>query len=62
MIDLVEMKFLTFTRERGTKSRAADPADQDDLAELWHGELLEQLFDFSNELMELAGKSRSRPI
>jgi elongation factor G len=54
VIDLVEMEFLTFTPESLGKEiqRNPIPADLSDLAELWHGELLERLFEFSNELAE----------
>ncbi|MBI3837302.1 MAG: elongation factor G [Planctomycetia bacterium] len=55
VIDLVEMEFLTFTPESLGKEirRSSIPADLRDLAELWRGELLERLFEFSNELAEL---------
>jgi elongation factor G len=57
VIDLVKMKLLTFPEGKdGNKIIAADIAD-DDLAseaQLWRERLLESLYNYSNELMELA--------
>ncbi len=55
VIDLVGMKYLTFTSE----SQGADvveseiPAELIDEAHMWRREMLEKLFDYSNELAEL---------
>jgi elongation factor G len=57
VIDLIKMKLLTFPEGKdGNKIIAADIAD-DDLAseaQLWRERLLESLYNYSNELMELA--------
>ncbi len=55
VIDLVEMQYLTFAPESLGKEiqRNPIPTDLEDLADLWHGEMLERLFEFSNELAEL---------
>ena len=37
------------------------PADLDDEAELWREQMLEKLYDYSNELMELAAGRRADP-
>jgi elongation factor G len=56
VIDLVTMQFLTFPEGKdGNKINRADiPDDMADEAQLWREKLLESLYDFSNELMELA--------
>ncbi len=57
VIDLVRMKLLTFPEgKEGTKVVAADINDQElvDEAQLWRERLLESLYNYSNELMELA--------
>ena len=55
VIDLVTMKFLTFPEGKdGNKIIKADiPEDMADEAQLWREKLLESLYDYSNELMEL---------
>ncbi len=56
LIDLVRMKLLTFPEgKEGTKVVVGDIA-ADDLAEaqLWRERMLESLYNYSNELMELA--------
>ncbi len=56
IIDLVRMKLLTFPE--GKEGRKVDeqpiPADLTDEATLWREHMLESLYNFSNELMELA--------
>jgi elongation factor G len=54
VIDLVRMRLLTFTDEsRGAEVVEADvPADVRDEAELYRERMLEQLFDYSNDLAE----------
>jgi elongation factor G len=56
IIDLVKMKFLTFTPESLGKEVVENeiPADMVDDAKLWRDQMLEKLYDYSNELMELA--------
>ena len=57
MIDLVRMKLLTFPEgKEGTKVVASEIDDQDLLgeAQLWRERMLESLYNYSNELMELA--------
>jgi elongation factor G len=55
IIDLVEMQYLTFDPDKlgAEVKRQPIPNDLHDLADLWRGELLERLFEFSNELAEL---------
>jgi len=55
IIDLVEMQYLTFDEAKlGSEFlRGPIPDDLADLAELWRGELLEKLFEYSNEIAEL---------
>src|SRR6187455_1093323 len=57
IIDLVKMKLLTFPEgKEGTKVIASVIADSDlaSEAQLWRERLLESLYNYSNELMELA--------
>lgn len=57
VIDLVRMKMLSFPEgKEGNKIVAADITDEDLLSEaqLWRERLLEALYNYSNELMELA--------
>ncbi len=57
IIDLVKMKLLTFPEgKEGTKVVATEITDEDLLgeAQLWRERMLESLYNFSNELMELA--------
>src|SRR5438270_6311188 len=57
VIDLVRMKLLTFPEgKEGNKVVASDIADEElaEEAQLWRERLLESLYNFSNELMELA--------
>ncbi|HEY4232408.1 MAG TPA: elongation factor G [Lacipirellulaceae bacterium] len=56
VVDLVTMRFLTFPEgKEGNKIIRADiPEDMADEAQLWRERLLESLYDYSNELMELA--------
>ncbi|MBL9122792.1 MAG: elongation factor G [Planctomycetaceae bacterium] len=55
IIDLIEMQLLTFPAvEQGARVEATEiPADKIEEAELWREQMLEQLFNFSNELAEL---------
>jgi elongation factor G len=57
IVDLVRMKVLTFPEgKEGTKVVAADIDDEDLAGEahLWRERMLESLYNYSNELMELA--------
>jgi elongation factor G len=57
VIDLVRMKLLTFPEgKEGTRVVPSDITDEDLAAEakLWRERMLESLYNFSNELMELA--------
>jgi elongation factor G len=56
IIDLVRMKALTFPegKEGNRIVETAIPAEFADEAALWREQLLESLYNFSNELMELA--------
>jgi elongation factor G len=56
VVDLIEMKLLTFSREDDGRTIKASPIP-DDIAEdaqLWRSSMLEDLYGFSNEMMELA--------
>ncbi|MBN1908562.1 MAG: elongation factor G [Pirellulales bacterium] len=55
VIDLVEMKQLTFTSQSQGAEVIVDeiPADLVDEAEMWRGQMLDQLSHFSDPLMEL---------
>ena len=56
VIDLVSMKLLTFTSESLGAEVVENPIPDDlvDDAKLWRDQMLEKLYDYSNELMELA--------
>ncbi len=56
VIDLIEQKMLVFDSESDGKNIAVQdiPEEHQELAELWRGEMLEALYDFSNEIVELA--------
>ena len=56
LIDLVSMRMLTFASEsqRGPRSsRRTSPPSLHDEAELWRGQMLDQLSIYSDELTEL---------
>jgi elongation factor G len=64
VIDLIKMKLLTFPEGKdGNKIIAVDIADDDLASEahLWRERLLESLYNYSNELMELALAEDSIP-
>ena len=63
IIDLIRMKMLTFSQESQGKEvlEGEIPADLYDDAELWRSQMLEQLFDYSNELGELVLAEQSVP-
>ena len=56
VIDLIEMKLLTFPLDKEERTYSIEPIPDElaDQAELWREQLLEKLYNFSNELMELA--------
>src|SRR5436190_23984802 len=56
IIDLVEMKQLTFPADKDARDYTIEelPADLQDEAEVWRHEMLERLYGHSNEMMELA--------
>ena len=56
VIDLISMKMLQFIPESGSKGviQSEIPTDKQVDAELWRERMLEKLYDYSNELMELA--------
>jgi elongation factor G len=56
VIDLIEMRHLTFSRDDSGKTIQAGPIPDDvaDEAQLWRSSMLEDLYGFSDELMELA--------
>jgi elongation factor G len=56
VIDLIEEKMLVFDPEPEGKTIEVQeiPEEQKELAQLWRGEMLEALYDFSNEIVELA--------
>jgi elongation factor G len=56
VIDLIQMKLLTFPEGKDGRAivEAEVPEELADEAQLWRERLLESLYDYSNELMELA--------
>ncbi len=56
VIDLIEMKLLTFPTDKESREYSIEelPADLKDEAEVWRQEMLEKLYTYSNEMMELA--------
>lgn len=56
VIDLIEQKMLVFDPESEGKSISVQdiPAEHEELAALWRSEMLEVLYDYSNQIMELA--------
>jgi len=64
VVDLVGMRLLTFTSEtQGAEVVESDiPAELHDEAELWREQMLEQLFDYSNELAELVLEKSPVPV
>ena len=56
VIDLIEMKALTFGADRESKEVISGeiPAELRDDAEVWRQSMLEHLYNYSNEMMELA--------
>jgi elongation factor G len=63
VIDLIEMKLLTFPSDKDAREYtiAELPADLKDEAEVWRQEMLEKLYNYSNELMELALQEQPIP-
>jgi elongation factor G len=63
LIDLVEMKFLTFGPDRQSREVEIQeiPEDERPRAEEWRTAMLEKLYDYSNELMELALQEEQIP-
>src|SRR3954469_25249861 len=63
IIDLVEMKLLTFGPDRQSREYSITeiPEDQRARAEMWRLAMLEKLYDYSNELMELALQEKPIP-
>jgi elongation factor G len=64
LIDLIAMRSLTFTQEsKGAEIVEAEiPADMHDEAELWRGQMLDQLSIFSDELTELMLAEETIPV
>src|SRR4051794_38943210 len=56
VIDLVTMQLLTFAGDKESREyeKSDIPADLQDEAEAWREQMLEKLYNYSNELMELA--------
>lgn len=63
VIDLIGMKMLTFPAEQEGKNVVSSsiPDELRDEAELWRGQMLEKLYGFSDELMELALEEKPVP-
>ena len=63
IIDLVEMKFLTFGPDKQSREYSVQkiPEDERRCAEEWRLAMLEKLYDYSNELMELALQEKPIP-
>lgn len=64
VIDLVTMKMLVFKEETDGREVVEQeiPAELADEAAMWRDELLESLYDYSNELMELALSGETPPV
>ncbi len=54
VIDLIKMRLLTFEDEGRKVKESPLPDECLEQAQLWRGELLETLYEFSDEIMELA--------
>ena len=56
VIDLIDMQLLTFPIDKESREyeRSEIPADLMDEAQVWQQEMLEKLYTYSNEMMELA--------
>ena len=61
MIDLVKMRFLTFEDEGKKQIESPIPAEMEDEAQLAREQLLETLYDFSDEMAELAFEGKPIP-
>ena len=63
VIDLIEMKLLTFPTDKEDRTYSIDelPADLHSEAEIWRQEMLEKLYNYSNEMMELALQEQPIP-
>jgi elongation factor G len=63
VIDLIEMKYLTFPNEGESRDYTTGeiPEDMRDEADIWRHEMLEKLYNFSNALMELALQEQPIP-
>jgi elongation factor G len=64
VIDLVTMKMLTFKKETEGRDivESEIPAELAEEAIVWRDEMFESLYDFSNELMELALAGEKPPV
>lgn len=60
VIDLVEMKYLTFQEAECT--RAEIPEELQDESEMWRDVMLDKLYSYSDELMELALQEEPIPV
>jgi elongation factor G len=54
VIDLIDMQLLTFAEATGDVVRSELPAESLDEAQMWRDMMLEKLYAYSDELMELA--------
>jgi elongation factor G len=63
VIDLIEMKFLTFPTEGESRNYtiAEIPAEMEADALAWREQMLEKLYNYSNEMMELALQEQEIP-
>ncbi|HEY2760836.1 MAG TPA: GTP-binding protein, partial [Pirellulales bacterium] len=63
VIDLVEMKLLSFGADRQSRDLSVSeiPEKLQDRAHEWRAAMLEKLYDYSNELMELALQEQAIP-
>ena len=61
IIDLIEMKMLTFADEGKSVKSSAIPEEYQDQAEYFRAEMIEALSDFDDELMELAMEGEDVP-
>jgi elongation factor G len=62
VIDLIEMKYLTFADEGKTMNADEVPEDIRDEAQLWRENMLESLYEHSDEMAELALAEEEIPV
>ena len=61
VIDLIEMKLVSYSDEGKTVAESEIPEESQAEAELWREKMLDQLYEYSNEMMELALSEEAIP-